>query len=215
MQVAQIINRRDVGTFSSLQLQARDTVCLADPIHLTKGRVHEVMGDSADMFAVLTAAKLKGPVIWIGLSRDINSLAPTALQGFIDPARIILTEGISRGEVLWAAEQSLRAACAHCVIIELNHGPSLRESRRLQIAAEEGGGVGLILIHGRVHTSACETRWHCAARHQGPHSWIWSLTKNRKGELGQWAVNWRPSMNDNGGGTYEAGVIHLAATTAA
>ncbi|WP_371395325.1 ImuA family protein [Fretibacter rubidus] len=213
MSVAEIINRRDIGTLASLQLQARESVCLSGPVQLAKGRVHEVMGDSADMFAILTASRLMGPIIWIGLARDIGSLAPTALQDYIDPARVILTEGISRSEVLWAAEQALRATCAQCVVVELSAGPNLRESRRLQIAAQEGGGVGLVLIHGRAHTSACETRWHCAANKSGENSWVWSLMKNRRGELGAWRVSWTSS--DRSGGAYEAGVIHLAAATAA
>jgi protein ImuA len=213
MFVGEIINRRDVGTLASFTLQARESLCLSGAVSLAKGRVHEVMGDSADMFAVLVASQLSGPIIWTGLARDIGSLAPTALQDFIDPARVILTEGVSRGEVLWAAEQALRARCAQCVIIELSQGPNLRESRRLQIAAEEGGGVSLILIHGRAHTSACETRWRCAASSAGAAVWDLSLTKNRKGELGNWRMSWVKS--EISGGAYEAGVIHLAAATAA
>jgi len=211
--VVEIIHRRDVGTFSSLSLQSREELSLSGPVRLAKGRVHEVSGDSADMFAVLAASKLQGPIIWIGLSRDIGSLAPTALQDFIDPARVILTEGISRSEVLWAAEQALRASCAECVVIELSNGPNLRESRRLQLAAEEGGGIGLILIHGRANTSACETRWQCKASNIGENVWVWSLTKNRKGELGTWQVRW--VLPQHSGGAYEAGVIHLVAETAA
>ena len=213
MSVAQFINRRDVGTLSSMQLQAREAVCLSGPVCLAKGRVHEVMGDSADMFAILTASRLVGPIIWIGLARDIGSLAPTALQDYIDPARVILTQGISRREVLWAAEQALRAPCAQCVVVELSNGPDLRESRRLQIAAQEGGGVGLVLINGRAHTSARETRWHCAASKSGEPAWTWTLTKNRKGEPGRWLASWKRS--DNQGGANEAGVIHLVAATAA
>ena len=216
MSIVEIINRRDVGTLASFTLQARDELCLAEPVRLSKGRVHGVTGDSADMFAVLTASRLSGPIICIGLSRDIGSLAPTALQDFIDPARVILTEGISRSEVLWAAEQALRARCAQCVVIELSNGPNLRESRRLQIAAEEGGGIGLVLIHGRAHTSACETRWHCSASNTGENAWAWSLTKNRKGELGAWDVSWAKAQTNSqtSGGAYEAGVIHLAAAVA-
>lgn len=213
MFIDEVISRLDVGTFSSLRLQSREALSLCGDLSLSRGRMHEVSGDSADMFAVLAASKLLGSIIWIGLSRNIGSLAPTALQDFIDPSRVILAEGISRGEVLWAAEQALRATCAECVVIELSSGPNLRESRRLQIAAEEGGGIGLILIHGRAYTSACETRWHCTASNMGENAWIWSLTKNRQGELGSWQVRWVPSKAS--GGDYEAGVIHLAAATAA
>lgn len=213
MSVVETINHRDVGTLASLTLQARETLCLSGPVRLAKSRMHEVMGDSADMFAVLTASRLTGPIIWIGLARDIGSLAPTALQDFIDPARVILTEGVSRSEVLWAAEQALRARCTQCVVVELSNGPNLRESRRLQVAAQEGGGLGIILIHGRAHTSACETRWYCRATKNGENSWIWSRTKNRRGELGAWHVNW--VRGEQIGGAYEAGVIHLVAATAA
>ena len=213
MFIGDIVNRRDVGTLASLTLQARESFCLSGPVRLAKGRVHEAMGDSADMFAILAASRLSGPIIWIGLARDIGSIAPTALQDYIDPARVILTEGVSRSELLWAAEQALRAACAPCVIVELSGGPNLRESRRLQIAAEEGGGVGIILLHGRAHTSACETRWTCEASNAGENIWTWTLNKNRKGELGAWRVSWVKSETQ--GGAYEAGVIHLAAATAA
>tara|TARA_R110002020_G_scaffold304140_5_gene519903 strand:- start:196 stop:837 length:642 start_codon:yes stop_codon:yes gene_type:complete len=213
MSVTDLINRRDVGTFASMRLRAQDKLCLAEPISLAKGRVHEVTGGSADMFAVLAASRLRGPIIWIGRPREINSLSPSGLQGFIDPARMILIECISRREVLWAAEQSLGASCAQCVIIELSSGPNLRESRRLQIASEEGGGIGLILVSGRVQTSACETRWHCEPSKTGRNIWDWSLTKNRKGELGTWRVQWSNPLKR--GGAYETGVIHLAAATAA
>ena len=90
MSIVDLINRHDVGTISALRSQGQNALTLSGPVNLVKGRVHEVSGDSADMFAVLAASKLQGPIIWIGVSRDIASLAPTALQDFIDPARIIL-----------------------------------------------------------------------------------------------------------------------------
>lgn len=213
MSVTDLINCPDVGTFTSMRMHAREELCLAEPISLAKGRVHEVTGVSADMFAVLTASRLRGQIIWIGRSREVNSISPAGLQSFIDPARVILIECISRREILWAAEQSLRASCTQCVIIELSSGPNLRESRRLQIASEEGGGIGLILVSGRVQTSACETRWHCEPSKTGQNIWDWSLTKNRKGELGTWRVQWSNPLK--WGGAYETGVIHLAAATAA
>jgi len=213
MTVTDLINRPDIGTLASIRLRAREELCLAEPISLEKGRVHEVTGGSADMFAVLAASRLVGQIIWIGRPREINSLSPTGLQNFIDPARLILIECISRKEALWAAEQSLRASGTQCVVIELSSGPNLRESRRLQIASEEGGGIGLVLVSGRVQTSACGTRWHCEPSKAGRNIWVWSLTKNRKGQLGSWRVQWSNPLKR--GGAYETGVIHLAAATAA
>lgn len=185
--------------------QSHGVVSLADTVLLARGRVHEVTGNSADMFAVLVASKLDGPVIWIGLESDVGSLAPTALQHYLDPARIILTEGITRLEILWAMEQVLRTSSVACVVAELSSGPNLRESRRLQVAAEEGGCLGLVLIDGRVNTSAAETRWQCLACRHRDNTWFWKLIKNRQGQLGSWRASWT-------GGDNAPGVIHLVST---
>ena len=79
---------------------------LADTVELAFGRVHEATGDAADMFAILAAlADFRGPILWIGGKEELGTLAPTGLQEFLDPARLILAIGASRLEMLWAAEQ--------------------------------------------------------------------------------------------------------------
>ncbi len=167
---------------------AHGEICLAGPVRLKRGRVHEGTGDSADIFALSVAAASSGPVLWIGMERSISSLAPTGLQDFIDPGRLILVSGCNRNELLWAAEQALRARCAACVILELMDGPDLRESRRLQISAEQGGSVGIVLIGGRARTSAAETRWHRSAAAGG--GWQWVCSKNKSGLPGTWRAAW-------------------------
>lgn len=162
---------------------------LATCVRLARGRVHEIMGDSADVFALITAGALQGPVFWTGASRDVESLAPTGVQVFLDPARLVLTIGLNRGEVLWAAEQALRARYAACVVIELHDGPDLKESRRLQIAAEQSGALGLVILHGRASTSAAETRWQCDAVSGG--GWVWTCKKCKRGMPGAWRASWK------------------------
>lgn len=179
---------------------------LAPSLSLARGRVHEVMGDSADVFALIMAGAATGPVFWTGFSRDVESLAPTGVQVFLDPARLVLTIGLNRGETLWAAEQALRARSAACVVIELQDGPDLRESRRLQIAAEEGGALGLILVRGRAFTSAAETRWQCDAGAGG--GWVWTSTKSKRGTPGAWRVSWK-------GRDHAPDLVPLAATASA
>ena len=181
---------------------------VGDTIALAKGRVHEVLGESADCFALTVAANLKGPVIWIGLRRDIASLNPAAVQDFIDPLRLTIIEAVSRHEALWSCEQALRARGVQCVILEVARGTDLKESRRFQLAAEESGAIGLILISGRAHASAAETRWHCTPSFDGEMSWNWACTKSRQGGLGTWRVKW---MEDNDG----PNTVHLVATAAA
>ncbi len=166
---------------------AHGEIRLAGPVSLARGRVHEVMGDSADIFALTAAAAAKGPVFWIGVSRDVETLAPTGLQDFVDPARLVLSIGLNRAETLWAGEQALRSRAAPCVIVELQDGPDLKESRRLQIAAEESGAVGLVLVHGRARASAAETRWTCDAA--AGDGWVWNCTKSKRGPPGAWRAS--------------------------
>ncbi len=179
---------------------------LASCLTLARGRVHEIMGDSADVFALMVAGVADGPVYWIGSWREIESLSPTGIQDFLDPSRLVLTCCLNRGETLWAAEQALRARSAACVIAQLQDGPDLRESRRLQIAAEEGGAVGLTLLRGRAGNSAAETRWQCMARPEG--GWEWICTKHKRGMPGAWRVSWR-------GKHHAPDLVPLAATASA
>ena len=181
-------------------------VRIADRFEMVRGRLHEAAGDAADAFATIMAAQLPGPVIWIAPARGVGSLAPTGLQKFIDPARFVLVAGTTRVEILWAAEEALRRPGASCVIFELDGGPDLRESRRLQIAAERGGGLGLALISGQPQASAAQTRWLCEASEDG--SWLWHLVKDKGGKTGAWRVDYRE--NEHG-----PGALHLAAATPA
>ena len=187
-------------------MKGHGVVRIADRFEMVLGRLHEAAGDAADAFAAIIAAQLPGPVIWIARARGVGSLAPTGLQKFIDPARFVLVAGTTRTELLWAAEEALRRPGASCVIFELDRGPDLRESRRLQIAVEEGGGLGLALISGQSQASAAQTRWFCEASDDG--SWIWRLVKDKGGRTGAWRVEYRGS--DHG-----PGALHLAAPTPA
>ena len=172
------------------------------------------MGDAADMFVIAAAAETAGPVVWIGRREDALSLAPTGLQDFLDPALITLALCVSRQEILWAAEQSLRLLKNGSVIVELDDGPDLKESRRLQIAAEEGGALGVILIRGRAQTSAAQTRWFCEALAEENAQWVWRLTKNKTGEICAWRVGWRSGPGD-GEADGAPGIILMAAAAAA
>lgn len=174
----------------------RRYVRLTDDILLAKGRIHEIEGPSADGFAACVIAATSDAAAWIGRRGDIYSLSPHALRTFFDPARLILTECLSRKEILWAAEQSLRMKGFECVILQLGTGPSLRESRRLQLAAEEGQTIGLVMIERGANSSAAQTRWHCAPLPSplcaaNDHQWRWECTKNKSGVCRSWDVRWR------------------------
>ncbi|MCR9196688.1 MAG: hypothetical protein NXH88_18270 [Hyphomonas sp.] len=157
-------------------------------IQLRRGRVHEVTGAGADMFAVLAAAAHEQSLLWIGLHRDIVTLNPAGLQAHLKIEQMILVEAVSRGELLWAADQALRAPGGFCVILDMPDTLSLKESRRLQLAAEQGGGIGLILLRGPANTTAAQTRWDCQPFCAEQPAWDWTCLKGKNGETGRWRM---------------------------
>ena len=186
----------------------RPAVRLGSGVRLARGRIHEVIGPAADMFAVLAGASHGADVIWMGLGRDIDTLCPAGFQPFLDPARLILVQGVSRGELLWGAEQALRAEGAFAVVLDMPDALSFRESRRLQLAAETGGGLGIIRVHAAPSTSAAQTRWHCAPVCSDAPSWVWRCLKGKSGEAGAWKVSCE-------GGRHAKDTLHMVPAAAA
>ena len=127
------------------------------------------------------------------------------MNRFFDPARLITCGCISRKEILWSTEQALRSRGAGFVVAELRQGPNLHESRRLQLAAEAGRTVGLILIERGAQSSASQTRWHCEPAKE--EQWRWQLIKNKAGRLGTWTVEWK----ERG---HEKGYVHMVSASA-
>ena len=192
---------------------SQNSVRLSDGVSLMRGRVHEVTGLEADGFVACVVAATSGPSVWIGRGRDVHSLCPLAALRFFNPSRIVTTECISRQEILWASEQALRSKGADTVVIHLSQGPNLRESRRLQLAAEEGRSLGLVIIEKCAQSSAAQTRWQCdpfksTGKAANDRGWVWQLTKNKSGKLGQWHVGWK-------GDGYAAGHVDMVSTASA
>ena len=164
---------------SALDAETSATV-IGRSISLLNGRVHEVMGMAADMFVLAAAAHANAETIWIGLRRDVETLCPSGLQSYLNPESFLIIEGVSRGELLWAAEQSLRAEGGFTVVLEMPDSLSLYESRRLQLAAEEGGSLGLIILHGQPFASAAQTRWYCEPKNEEHPTWLWDCIKGKR-----------------------------------
>ena len=196
--------------------RAREDLCapktaavdLGAGVEIARGRIHEALGAARDHFALSIVSKLSGPVVWIGDHDCVQSLAATGLQDFIDPARLILITAMTRVEALWAAEKALQSGGASVVVAELHRGPDLKESQRLQIAADDSGAVGVILISGRAQASACQTRWLCTPHTDDDFIWQWTCQKDRTGMTGAWRAGWLGESNG-------ANTIHLAANAAA
>lgn len=119
------------------------------------------------------------------------------------PARKLLIVKAPRPlDALWAMEEGLKCRALSSVICELpNDGAvaDLTATRRLTLAAREGGGFGFLLRHRPSPlTSSAETRWDISAASSVPDrfgglgrtAFTASLTKNRRGKTAQWTIAW-------------------------
>ena len=177
---------------------------------LKAGRVHELSGLSAPAFAFLMARA--GEIVLCGPPHWLASLHPSGVGRFHDPGRIIHVPAPVAGDALWAAETALRSGAAPTVVVVTSRTPDLTAFRRLQLAAEAKGAVGLLIVTHPAAGSAAETRWHClpkaeplaneplnlkestgsGASAQADSTLILaSLYKNKRGTVGSWLLNVR------------------------
>ena len=115
--------------------------------------------------------------------------------------RLIVLRVPRVADALWAMEEALRCHALAGVIAELpgNAVADLTATRRLTLAARDGGGLGL-LLHQRATSvpSAAATRWQIAAAPSRPDAFgglgraafDLSLVKNRRGPSGRWMIEW-------------------------
>ena len=164
---------------------------------------------SAIGFTLALAARAQKPgkaMLWIqtdfaGLEAGDTYGLGCDLAGV--PARDLLIVKVARAaDALWAIEEALKCRALSCVVAELpNDAPmaDLTATRRLTLAAREGGAFGFLLRHrfSRL-TSSAETRWQVAAARGegdafgglGRPAFSLSLHKNRRGPTGHWTLAW-------------------------
>ncbi|HKY87202.1 MAG TPA: hypothetical protein VJL90_10615 [Pseudorhodoplanes sp.] len=118
-------------------------------------------------------------------------------------ARELVIVKVARAtDALWAMEEALKCRALAAAVAELPNDAAVADltaTRRLTLAAREGGGFGFLLRHrGSALTSSAETRWRVAAAPAMPDRFgglgraAFSLTlhKNRRGPTGRWPIAW-------------------------
>ncbi len=134
---------------------------------LAAGRVHEVCGPARRTLAALALSAggraAGAPVVWIRPAWAEEGLSADGLSALLDPGRMLLVQGRSLADCLWAAEEALRAGLG-AVVADLPEAPALTPMRRLQLAAEAGGGraLALALTPGEGGAAGAATRWSLA-----------------------------------------------------
>ncbi len=143
--------------------------------------VHEAAGTSAgysdDAAATLFLAGIAGrragqagTVLWVLARRDL--FAPGLAQAGLPPNRLLVAEAGRDTDVLAVMEEGLRHGSLAAVVGEVGRA-GLTETRRLQLAAEEGGTLALMLRRWRksdplAEPSTAVTRWRIGSAPSAP-----------------------------------------------
>ena len=117
---------------------------------LPRGALHEVAGGgngaidgaAAALFADGIAARTRGKVLWCVTRPDL--FAPALSQAGLKSDRVIYFEGGDEKTVLACFEEGLRHGGLGAVVAEVARLP-MTASRRLQLAAEGSGTIGIAL----------------------------------------------------------------------
>lgn len=143
---------------------------------LTMGALHEVAGGgngavdgaAAALFAAGVMARTSGKVLWCVTRQDL--FAPAIAQVGLAAGRVIYVEAGDEKAVLEAFEEGMRHGGLGGIVAEVAK-LSMTASRRLQLAAESSGAIGLAIRRWRRPTEAADfgqptaavTRWRVSA----------------------------------------------------
>jgi protein ImuA len=176
---------------------------------LALGALHEVAGGgngaidgaAAALFSAGIAARTKGKVLWCVIRQDL--FAPAIAQSGLLPDRVIYVEAGDDKTLLACFEEGLRHGGLGAVVAEIAR-LSMTSSRRLQLAAEGSGAIGIAIRRWRRQTevadfgqpTAAVTRWRVSALPSSPlpvpgvgrARWQLELIRCRAGESADFEV---------------------------
>ena len=176
---------------------------------LPLGALHEVAGGgngaidgaAAALFTAGIAARTRGQVLWCVTRQDL--FAPAIAQAGLLPDRVIYVDTGDETSVLACFEEGLRHGGLGAVVAEVAR-LSMTASRRLQLAAEGSGALGVAIRRWRRRAEAVDfgqptaavTRWRVSALPSTPlpvpgvgrARWQLELIRCRAGESADFEV---------------------------
>ncbi len=168
--------------------------------------LHEIAAAARDAaktgFVASLIGRRPGPVLWCRSRYTAlaagDPYGPGIASLGVSPDRLILVEAAKPAELLWAMEEGARVKGLAAIVAD-GVTPDLTAGRRLQLAAEEGGGLVFLLPAGRqTGASSALTRWFVGSapslpEADGPGRPCWKIELWRcrgGGRPREWMVEW-------------------------
>jgi protein ImuA len=204
---ARIARLERAGAAGALSARGEDAIPLSRTIDtalpwggLPRAALHEILAaepGAAAGFAALVLARTGGTVLWI--APDPDAWPPGLARFGLSPAQLVLVRAARAQDALWAMEETLRCPAVGAALLVAG-AIDLTAARRLQLAAEAGGVLGLLLRpdEDNAAPTAALTRWRIGAASsdsQGPHAigdpaWSLELLRCRGGRPATWQATW-------------------------
>jgi hypothetical protein len=168
---------------------------LAGPKAFARGAVHEILCEKRQgpgmFFATVLARAACGEkaIVWSDPQRRLYP--PAIAAAGIPLSRLVLLWPKNEKDELWALSESLRCSGVG-VALACPKQLSTIEARRLQLAAERGGGVGILLRPNSAASTpyAAATRWLVSAMsgERTVQKWKVQLIHGHGGQVGKTIV---------------------------
>ena len=168
---------------------------LAGPKAFARGAVHEILcekGQSPAMFFATVLARAacgERQIVWSDPQRQLYP--PAIAAAGIPLSRLLILWPRNEKDELWALTECLRCSGVG-VALACPKFLSTIEARRLQLAAERGGGVGILLRPNSAKCTpyAAATRWLVSAipGERTVQKWKVQLIHGHGGQVGQTVI---------------------------
>jgi len=129
---------------------------------LARGAVHEILSDpkhpTPRFFALLLAKAVNGTIVWCDPEGVVYP--PAIAAAGVSLEKLYLLHPTTQADQSWAIAECMRCKGVGATIAQAGKLSRI-EARRLQLATEQGGGIGLLLrkLDRNVSIYAAATRW--------------------------------------------------------
>ncbi|MBP7063240.1 hypothetical protein [Ferrovibrio sp.] len=159
---------------------------------LPRHGLHELTGEigaiTSFLAALLGQDRKAREVLWIAPAQQ-QLYAPALARLGLAHDRLTLAHTRRAEDRLYAFEDALRDLGYGAVVAEIDQA-DLAETRRLHLAAEQGGSTGFLIRRDHKAPSAALTRWQIEAGDGLRPCWRISLLRCLNGQPANWLVEW-------------------------